>query len=231
MSTFQPPPTWANPVVVDEATGKSIFNPIWLKWFIDLGAGLTSAGAGSGNASGYVPVTTGNFAKWLDTSATALGDGGVIGSASHADATDFLPVGGTAVNSDALEGLAAADFLLVGGTAVNASALEGLAAAAFLLVGGTAVNSSALEGLAAAAFLLVGGTAVNSDALETKTWTSPGSLGTVAPATVHGTTVRATNAGGFEASTGNPGFTGTVTTASLVGKTITIEDGIITGFA
>ena len=121
MSTFQPPPTWANPVVVDEATGKSIFNPVWLKWFIDLSAGLESTGSGSGNASGYAPVTIGHFAKWLDTSATALGDGGVIGSASHANVADFLPAG--------------------------------------------------------------------------------------------------------------VGFTGTVTTASLVGKTLTIEDGIITGFA
>lgn len=143
MSNFQPPPTWANPVIVDETTGKSIFNPIWLKWFIDLGANLTAAGAGSGNTSGYKPVETDHFAKWLDTTAVSLGDGGVIGSAAHAEVEDFLAAG----------------------VAVSVP------------------------------------------------------------------TVQVTSAGGFKSSDGSAGFTGTVTTASLVGKTITIEDGIITGFA
>lgn len=143
MSTFQPPPTWASPVIVDETTGRSIFNPIWLKWFIDLAAGLTASGAGSGNASGYTPVVTDHFVKWLDTSATALGDGGVIGSAAHADVTDFLAAG----------------------SAISVP------------------------------------------------------------------TVKVTNAGGFKSSDNSSGFTGTVTTASLIGKTITIKDGIITGFA
>jgi hypothetical protein len=48
---FQPPPTYALPVIVDEATGRSVFNPIWLKWFIDLSAGLTNKGAGSGTVT------------------------------------------------------------------------------------------------------------------------------------------------------------------------------------
>ena len=51
MSTFQPPPTYALPVITDERTGKAIFNPIWLKWFLDLAQGLTAAGAGSGTVS------------------------------------------------------------------------------------------------------------------------------------------------------------------------------------
>lgn len=44
MSTFQPPPTWALPVNVDEKTGKSAFSPIWLKWFVDLAKVLSSSG-------------------------------------------------------------------------------------------------------------------------------------------------------------------------------------------
>jgi hypothetical protein len=44
-------------------------------------------------------------------------------------------------------------------------------------------------------------------------------------------TVKAANAAGFISSDGSTGYTGTVTTASLVGKTITIKDGIITNFA
>lgn len=45
---FQPPPTWALPVIVDEVTGKVLFNPIWLKWFVDFSAQVGPGGAGSG---------------------------------------------------------------------------------------------------------------------------------------------------------------------------------------
>lgn len=44
-------------------------------------------------------------------------------------------------------------------------------------------------------------------------------------------TLKATQAAGFISSDGSTGYTGTVTTATLVGKTLTIKDGIITGFA
>ena len=44
-------------------------------------------------------------------------------------------------------------------------------------------------------------------------------------------TVKVTAVAGYTSSDGSAGFTGTVTTASLVGKTITIKDGIITNVA
>ena len=44
MSSFQPPPTWALPILVEEQTKIAIFNPIWLKWFVDLSANLGGAG-------------------------------------------------------------------------------------------------------------------------------------------------------------------------------------------
>jgi len=46
---FQPPPTYALPVVEDSRTGKLIFNPIWLKWFLDLSQNLGVTGAGGGS--------------------------------------------------------------------------------------------------------------------------------------------------------------------------------------
>lgn len=46
-----------------------------------------------------------------------------------------------------------------------------------------------------------------------------------------GAGIQATAAAGFISSDGSTGYTGTVTTADLVGKTITIKDGIITNFA
>ena len=36
MSNFQAPPTWAELILVNRATGVSTFNPIWLNWFISL---------------------------------------------------------------------------------------------------------------------------------------------------------------------------------------------------
>lgn len=33
---FPPPPTYAEPTIIDPIGGKAIFNPIWLKWFLDV---------------------------------------------------------------------------------------------------------------------------------------------------------------------------------------------------
>jgi hypothetical protein len=44
-------------------------------------------------------------------------------------------------------------------------------------------------------------------------------------------TLRPTTAGGYLAQDTSPGISTTITTASLVGKTITVKDGLITGFA
>jgi len=47
MSNFQPPPTWALPIMKDDRTGESIFNPVWLRWFLDLSSGLNDSGTAS----------------------------------------------------------------------------------------------------------------------------------------------------------------------------------------
>ncbi len=33
---FEPAPTYADPVIVDETSGKAKFNPLWLKWFLNV---------------------------------------------------------------------------------------------------------------------------------------------------------------------------------------------------
>lgn len=48
MPVFEPPPTWAEVVLVDERTRKGGFNPVWLKWFIDLVKFINASGGGSG---------------------------------------------------------------------------------------------------------------------------------------------------------------------------------------
>tara|TARA_R110000868_G_scaffold2620_3_gene18717 strand:- start:2637 stop:3089 length:453 start_codon:yes stop_codon:yes gene_type:complete len=50
MATFPVAPTYADVVLVDSLTGKGIFNPIWLRWFLDLASFLTESGGGSGGA-------------------------------------------------------------------------------------------------------------------------------------------------------------------------------------
>jgi len=48
MAQIEPPPTYADPVVVDEMTKHASFNPIWLDWFLKVAEYLSAAGAGGG---------------------------------------------------------------------------------------------------------------------------------------------------------------------------------------
>jgi len=48
MASFTPPPTYADPVIYDPVTGKNAFNPIWLKWFLDVAQFISSNGGTSG---------------------------------------------------------------------------------------------------------------------------------------------------------------------------------------
>ena len=58
MSTFQPPPTYADVVLVDPQNKMPArFNPIWLKWFLDLSKNIGGGGAASVVS---VSVTTAN---------------------------------------------------------------------------------------------------------------------------------------------------------------------------
>jgi len=91
---FQPAPTWANPMIetVDPASGerKAVFNPVWLKWFLDLTSVLTSSGAGSGTIRFLIPAMEISF-----------GDGSGVNSSSDkfrwddAILTLFVGVAGT----------------------------------------------------------------------------------------------------------------------------------------
>lgn len=49
MADFQPPPTYAEVILIDEDSRHASFNPIWLSWFLDLVEVLNSAGGGSGS--------------------------------------------------------------------------------------------------------------------------------------------------------------------------------------
>jgi len=48
MAQFSPPPTYADPVINNEKTGKGQFNPIWLKWFLDITQFVNASGGSTG---------------------------------------------------------------------------------------------------------------------------------------------------------------------------------------
>jgi hypothetical protein len=53
MADFEPAPTYADPVTVDEVTGKSRFNPLWLRWFLKVAAFISASGGGGGGAGAH----------------------------------------------------------------------------------------------------------------------------------------------------------------------------------
>ena len=81
MSVFQPPPTYADPVLVDETTKKGKFNPIWLKWFLDLIAVLNAAG--------------GTIINHNDTNAI---QGGAVGERYHLTLAELAALGPASTN-------------------------------------------------------------------------------------------------------------------------------------
>ena len=103
MATFEPPPTYAEVVVVDDKTQKGRFNPIWLKWFLKLVTVLTNSGATSGsiqhNATGglqggtanqYYHLTAAEHANVNVRNLTALSTITPSGSPySYSNATDY----------------------------------------------------------------------------------------------------------------------------------------------
>ena len=81
MAVFQPPPTYADPVLVDEHTKKGKFNPIWLKWFLDLIAVLNAAG--------------GTIINHNDTGSI---QGGAVGERYHLTSAELAALGSASTN-------------------------------------------------------------------------------------------------------------------------------------
>jgi hypothetical protein len=103
-TVFQPPPTWALPVLLDDVSGKAAFNPIWLRWFLDLSQNLGSSGAGSGSVSSVGGTGTVNGITLTGTVTTAgnLTLGGTLSNVSlTTQVTGILPIanGGTGTST------------------------------------------------------------------------------------------------------------------------------------
>jgi len=108
-NVFQPPPTWALPVILDEVSGKAAFNPIWLRWFLDLSQNLGQGGAGSvssvaaltlgtagTNLSSTVANSTTNVVITLNVPTASAANRGAL---SAADWTTFNGKGNGTVTS------------------------------------------------------------------------------------------------------------------------------------
>ena len=140
-SVFQPPPTWALPVTVDEVSGKAVFNPVWLRWFLDLSQNLGSGGAGSvssvaaltlgtagTNLSSTVANPTTNVVITLNVPTASAANRGALSAADWATfngkgSGSVTSVGGTGtVNGITLTGtVTTAGNLTLGGALSNVS--------------------------------------------------------------------------------------------------------------
>lgn len=91
MAAFTPPPTYADPVVVDQVSRRSQFNPIWLKWFLDIAQYITENSGGTstvqhnatlgkqGGATGeYYHFTAAEHATLVAFTATFTGTGPIV---------------------------------------------------------------------------------------------------------------------------------------------------------
>ena len=86
MSSFQPAPTWALPVITDERTGKSVFNPIWLNWFLALAQLLDDSGGTAiehNLLSGIQGGAANDYYHTTGTQHTDLTDGGATSLHKH----------------------------------------------------------------------------------------------------------------------------------------------------
>ena len=60
-TTFTPPPTYADPVIVDEVTKNARFNPIWLKWFVDMAEVISALPASVGTVTSVAQTVPAEF--------------------------------------------------------------------------------------------------------------------------------------------------------------------------
>ena len=204
MSSFQPPPTWALPILVDERTGLAVFNPVWLKWFVDLTAALPASGAGSVSSVSVVPAnglagtvatSTTTPAITLRTTVTGLLKGNGTAISAAVSGTDYAPAtSGTSI----LYGNGAGGFsnVTIGtGVAFAAGTLSATGSSGSVTsVTGTAPVASS-GGTTPAISMAAATTSVNGYLTSTD-WTTFNNKGSGTVTSVTGTAGRITSTGG-----------------------------------
>ena len=134
MATLQPPPTFTDPVRVDEITGRARFSEIWLKWFVDLAALINPAGLGT--VTSVAQTFTGGLISIggspITTSGTlALTVAGTSGGIPYfSSATAWASSGALTANRLVLGGGAGAAPTVLGSLGTTTTVLHGNAAGA-----------------------------------------------------------------------------------------------------
>lgn len=206
-----PPAFYAEVVIKKVVNGEDVFtfNPIWLRWFVDLAKTLNGL-QGTTFIFGDVIVNTLNKVtitqpavgatltlldgKTLTINKTLILDG-VDGKTLTVNDSTILANGGATFANAAILALAASKTFTVNKT---------------LTLTGTDGTTMTFPATSASV--------ARTDAAQSFTGLQTAN-------------VKVASAGGNQSSDGSAGLTGTLTTASLVGKTLTFKDGIITGFA
>lgn len=151
MAVLEPPPTYTDPVRVDERTGRARFSEIWLKWFIDLAALINPAGlgtvtsvSGSGGTTGLTltggPITTSGTLTLGGTLVVANGGtGNTTGTATvNANLTGPITSSGNATAVAAQTGTGSTFVMDTSPTLVTP--VLGVAAATSINFGGSALS-------------------------------------------------------------------------------------------
>ena len=165
-SVFQPPPTWALPVTVDEVSGKAVFNPVWLRWFLDLSQNLGSGGAGSvssvaaltlgtagTNLSSTVANPTTNAVITLNVPTASAANRGALSAAdwvtfNNASGTVTSVSGAGTVNGITLTGtVTTAGNLTLGGALSGVSLTTQVSGTLPIANGGTGTTSTTFASL------------------------------------------------------------------------------------
>lgn len=120
MADIQPPPTYAEVILIDQKTKQARFNPIWLKWFIDLAGTINDAGGSTLNHNDLSSIQGGTANQFYHATAAEYAKIGTLNTMAAQAAGAVAITGGT------IDGTA------IGGTTRAAGAFTALSAAGVL---------------------------------------------------------------------------------------------------
>lgn len=121
MSAFQPPPTWAELLLVDQQSGKVAFNPIWLNWFISLTQNVGATGpvnsvtatapiTSSGGANPNIAITGLGTMSTQNANAVAITGGAVDGTTIGATTPSVVKTTGLALSANGVVDVGASNI-------------------------------------------------------------------------------------------------------------------------